>query len=755
MCENLRRLNLCEVHGIMIRESLAKPARLAPLVAASLILNGLLCVIPHAENSASGANEPALAAIISDKANLSGDEYIARLQSLHDDAAISAKERKEVAYVLARALHKRLQSGDASKSGANTADAAKNIYELLEEASGIAPLFERCQWQMCEVAQKFADEPAIRSSLNSIISHTQSKKTKLLAQYALAQSYQRAGEQEGANAIFLTIRKEHAGTPQYLGSGYYLAENLLKAKAGEPLQEEEIEEVSSYLREYLKESPNGKFATSIVSRMDQLARDKVITLTKSDRETFGQVYFGNGRWADAIAQWELAGPEVRPFSKSICLTNLKRYDEAKQALLNGIKLNPESRNYVNAATQLANPLTREQTTQLWRDILKLNPKHLDAPLWHIATRVGSAEAAPLFNRLLKNTPTSEFAPESMWWLFWNDVKEGNKASYARSVELANTAITRYPKTKAAGRLAFWAGRIYERMGNKDLAKKSYKIAFEQFPNTYYGYRARHRLQALSGGGDEGWSTKPGRAHPNAAWSWPVPKLFSNDGTELAEKYGAEFAVLARLGQYDECIEILPPTASSTVKSWLYSKDGMYLSAIGAAGRGLDGRPDREPAWQMTYPLAFGAFVARNAADKSVDPLLVHALMREESRYNHKAVSRSNALGLMQLMPGTAYGVAKRIGVPLNSQQDILTPEINIKLGTDYLSYAIRRFDGNCLLAVASYNGGPGAVQTWMKRHGASADFDTFVENIPYRETRDYVRKVFGSYWAYEQIYSSP
>ena len=142
--------------------------------------------------------------------------------------------------------------------------------------------------------------------------------------------------------------------------------------------------------------------------------------------------------------------------------------------------------------------------------------------------------------------------------------------------------------------------------------------------------------------------------------------------------------------------------------------------------------------------------------RKVDPYLIHALIREESRYFPKALSRSQALGLMQLLPATAAGVGKRIGVPALNREDVFNPDNNIKLGTAYLEYTLKRFNGNAMLAVASYNGGPNAVKSWVDKFNVSGaggkDWDYFVEEIPFKETRDYVRKVFGSYFVYETLY---
>ena len=153
-------------------------------------------------------------------------------------------------------------------------------------------------------------------------------------------------------------------------------------------------------------------------------------------------------------------------------------------------------------------------------------------------------------------------------------------------------------------------------------------------------------------------------------------------------------------------------------------------------------------------MAFGNIVEREARKRAVDPLLIHGLIRQESRYDDKAVSRSNAMGLMQLLKGTAYGVAKHNGITLNAASDIFKPDTNIQLGTAYIAYVLKRAEGNAMYAVASYNGGPNAVAKWIKQHQAvgNNDLDAYVEDIPYDETRDYVRKVFAHYWNYEHLY---
>jgi soluble lytic murein transglycosylase-like protein len=135
--------------------------------------------------------------------------------------------------------------------------------------------------------------------------------------------------------------------------------------------------------------------------------------------------------------------------------------------------------------------------------------------------------------------------------------------------------------------------------------------------------------------------------------------------------------------------------------------------------------------------------------KPYDRHLVLAIMREESRYNHLARSPRGALGLMQLMPATASWIVNRN----LSEDDLYRPETNIETAVAYLDYLTDRFDG-LEYVVASYNGGPNAVRRWMRNLG-SRSVEQFVEEIPYVETRNFVKRVYTSYRMYMHLYGSP
>ncbi|MDD5434979.1 MAG: lytic transglycosylase domain-containing protein, partial [Nitrospira sp.] len=126
-----------------------------------------------------------------------------------------------------------------------------------------------------------------------------------------------------------------------------------------------------------------------------------------------------------------------------------------------------------------------------------------------------------------------------------------------------------------------------------------------------------------------------------------------------------------------------------------------------------------------------------------------ALIREESWFNKEAVSPTGALGLMQVMPKTASSVTNNPDINRNSMFD---PELNISVGAKFFSDLIKRFNGNAIFAIASYNAGPNAVTKWIKER-SEFDLDEFVEDIPYKETRNYVKKVYSSYKEYMRINS--
>jgi soluble lytic murein transglycosylase len=123
-------------------------------------------------------------------------------------------------------------------------------------------------------------------------------------------------------------------------------------------------------------------------------------------------------------------------------------------------------------------------------------------------------------------------------------------------------------------------------------------------------------------------------------------------------------------------------------------------------------------------------------------------MRQESRFSPTIKSPVGALGLMQVMPGTAKFAAQKIGI---KKYELTNPVDNINLGSWYLKFTHSQFKNNSVLAIAGYNAGPTNVSRWVKEYGTT-DLDEFVEQIPFEETQNYVKAVLGNYWNYLRLY---
>jgi len=155
--------------------------------------------------------------------------------------------------------------------------------------------------------------------------------------------------------------------------------------------------------------------------------------------------------------------------------------------------------------------------------------------------------------------------------------------------------------------------------------------------------------------------------------------------------------------------------------------------------------------KIIYPYPHRTIVEKYADQYGVDPLFVLAVIREESKFLPQSESHKGAIGLMQLMPSTAQSIAVSIGDKAYSDEYLLDPEKNIQYGTWYLASLQKLFTNNRTLVIAAYNGGRGHVQEWIKS-GQIDPENIRQEDIPFKETRDYVERVLNSYQKYIKLY---
>ncbi len=281
------------------------------------------------------------------------------------------------------------------------------------------------------------------------------------------------------------------------------------------------------------------------------------------------------------------------------------------------------------------------------------------------------------------------------------------------------------------RAAYWAGLSSERLGHPEIARKWYEVG-AKYVTTFYGQLSSEKLgrdDRVPTGGATPSSLKSGSLANAAKWlkqngHKTEATMFLNKMIEVAKTPG-DYAAVADVANSINMKNVAIRAAQECEK-----KNGSTL--VGYA-----------------FPK-----IERYMNDVDVEWALVHALIRQESRYDAEAVSSAGALGLMQLMPGTAKETAQKAG--LSHQKDWLTkkPEHNVALGTRFLKRLLVKYDGNYAMALAAYNAGPGRVDRWINEIGDPRDpkvsLVNWIEMIPIYETRNYVQRVLEGVYVYRQ-----
>ncbi|OKH19039.1 transglycosylase SLT domain-containing protein [[Limnothrix rosea] IAM M-220] len=371
---------------------------------------------------------------------------------------------------------------------------------------------------------------------------------------------------------------------------------------------------------------------------------------------------------------------------------------------------------------------------------------------NILEKLGSAQSADQARKMALNGFKSHGATsEYRWQQAERYAKEGR---FDRAWEWAQPIAVNTPSHSLAAESVFWIGKWAERLNRPEEAEQAFNTVIADYPESYYAWRSAVQL-----GWDVGNFTSVRDLQPNLA----IPK------TRPLPPAGSEtFQELYRLGQdFDAWNEIQMELAAKpelTIEEeftagLLKLTQGRYLKGINTIW-GLSQRDEpgdrqawlelrqRPDYWYALFPFPYADQILKHSADNELNPLLVVSLMRQESRFEKEIQSPVGATGLMQVMPATGEWIADQID---DTEYSLNNPEDNIQFGTWYLRYTHREYDDNSMLAIASYNAGPGNVAKWVRRFDTS-DPDFFVEQIPFNETKGYVEAVFANYWNYKRLY---
>lgn len=390
------------------------------------------------------------------------------------------------------------------------------------------------------------------------------------------------------------------------------------------------------------------------------------------------------------------------------------------------------------------------------------------------------KALDFYGRLAREYPTSKYADSAIWWQAWTRYTSDD---YEEAIELLQQLISRYPRSFLVPQALYWQGRAAEKMSNLPGAKSYYQKLLRRGSYTFYGYRAAERLAAL---GVSEAASKPDaiRGTDAAAPSCSADVCLEDISAALDDEAGPPVwteetrQLLAADPLFKKTYELMLVDMKKEAAAELWSvqvkktrKRGMrlglskalfelgdyyhsYMLIATAYERFLDSSALETPEdlWRLAYPRAYWDSIVAYARKYKQDPYFIAAIMREESQFKFDALSSAGARGLLQVMPSTGSRVARRINMRGFNSEKLYEPDTVINIGTWYVSQLMKQFKNNPLLVAAAYNAGPAAVSSWLSRVKNIPDHDEFVEAIPYKETRGYVKKVIRNYEEYRRIY---
>jgi soluble lytic murein transglycosylase len=339
----------------------------------------------------------------------------------------------------------------------------------------------------------------------------------------------------------------------------------------------------------------------------------------------------------------------------------------------------------------------------------------------------------------------EVAGAALWRVGWIEYVRGD----VRGAERTWSRLVEVPGGRAyrLGAL-YWTGRARERIGRRTNARQAYERILRESPRSYYGMLAARRVATATAPTAEPSIRLPADPHQIIAADPGFARV------DVLRRVGlAEFALL-------ELEEVVQRSVGDPVRlyavSSAYVKEERYHLALRILRRHLSGLTTTgHPAvprafWEMVYPFGWRSEVSEAAEHAGLDPFFVAAVVREESSYYPRAVSRAGARGLMQLMPATAQPLAEDRGLAFRNGLLLDEPGANLQLGASFLATQLREF-GDPRVALAAYNAGPRRARQWWQARKTD-DVEAWVEQIPYDETRRYVKRVMFSWEEYRRIY---
>jgi soluble lytic murein transglycosylase len=545
----------------------------------------------------------------------------------------------------------------------------------------------------------------------------------------LGDIYTQSGDYVNAERIFRSLSLEEKDRGLKASYLYGLGEALEKqGKYGDAL--------NTYKSIWVQ-YPETKSSSDAYTALTRISNSQGTSFqpSQSDYLERADILFDKSRWSAALNNYNKLSSkstEVRT-NIGIAMVNTKKFNEAENILKN---INSPRSLFWRGKLKTKQGLD-SQASQLYTQIHQLYPNspfaaeglYNAARLYQINNQ--TQQAIKTYDILIRSYPRNKYAEDGAWNLGWIYYRKGQ----FREAHGTFSAFTDSESSFNASNAKYWKARTLEKQGKRDEAHVQYRELAGSTTPTYHTYLAQKK---------SGYTPTFTNINPESIVLSPQ-----------ANARKAKAQMLIALGMPEEAqFEIVAMEDEANTKeefvivSLLYSQVDDYNQSIKIA-QGL-GLPQ---ANRLSYPKGFQEFVTPYAKKYGVDELLVYSIIREESRFQKDVVSPADAVGLMQLIPPTARAVARQIGINGFTTAMLTIPKINIEMGIFYFKQVLDQFNGDIELAMASYNAGPGRAADWKVRF-YGLEKDEFIEEVPFRETRNYIRRILRSYGAYKAIYGN-
>jgi soluble lytic murein transglycosylase len=370
------------------------------------------------------------------------------------------------------------------------------------------------------------------------------------------------------------------------------------------------------------------------------------------------------------------------------------------------------------------------------------------------------QALDAFRELQQRFPTGSKASYAHWKAAWLTLRSGRNDEAKKQFE---EQIAIYPNGNETSAALYWRARLAEEDHDTAMARAFYQKTSDRYRNYYYAELGRERLRKLPEA-----SAQPGQ--------YPlldrIPPLEHGEKVTLSEPPADDLhlqkaQLLGNGGLIDFAVRELQAASAADGGNWAPAQTAQLYIDTGHYDRAIEVMKHSVPSyfavdiptlprayWEALFPRAYWSDLKRFSVANGLDPYMVASLIRQESEFNPAAVSRANAVGLMQLLPKTGKVVARQVDLKRYNAGELFTPTVNLQLGTRYFRGMVDKFGGSFEHALAAYNAGSDRVEEWMGQ-GKYRDAPEFVESIPFTETREYVQAILRNASVYKQLYGTP